>query len=169
MSGDGIQGVLEGIRHLVRLVRLSHVEAKRRVGLSAAQLFVLQTLEEARGLSLKDVAERTATDQSSVSAVVARLVASGVVERRRSAEDRRRLVLGLTPRGRVLVRRGPARLAQHALVGALGRLSTSEQRTLARLLQRVVAGMGGDGGPPGMFFEKPPVPRSPRKEARRGH
>src|SRR5258705_12597176 len=105
--GDA-QRALESLRRLVRYLRLGARAAEQRTGASSAQLFVLQQLAEAPSASLADLAGRTLTDASSVSTVVARLVAQGLVARRRAAGDRRRVELALTPRGRALLVRAPA-------------------------------------------------------------
>src|SRR5690348_13047106 len=96
-SGDEIRDVLDSFRRIVRLLRLSSREAEREVGLSGAQLFVLQKLSEAKMLSVNDLAERTHTHQSSVSVVAQTLVDKGLVARARAADDARRLELTLTP------------------------------------------------------------------------
>jgi DNA-binding MarR family transcriptional regulator len=150
---ESVREVLDGVRHLVRALRLSHQEALRRVGLSAAQVFVLQSLNDGDPLSLGELAKSTATDQSSVSVVVARLVEARLVSRRRSLRDGRRLELSLTPAGRALLRKAPPSLAQESLVQALEDLAPSERRELARLLGRVVVAMGAGDRAPGMFFE----------------
>ena len=162
-----VRTIVDAIRHIVRAIRLSHHEAERRVGLSAAQLFVLQALKDGRGLSLRDVAERTATDQSSVSVVVARLVEGGLVSRRRSARDGRQVELALTPKGRTRLRRAPASLAQQSLVDALETLTSDERGRLGRLLGRVVTAMGVGQGAPEMFFETRPTEPRARAKARR--
>src|SRR5262245_9985775 len=110
IAGSGVREVLSAVRQLVRALRVGHLEAPRRTGLSAAQLFVLHALDGEAGLSLNQLAAATATDQSSVSVVVARLVGGGQVRRRTSARDRRRLELSLTPKGRASLRRAPERL-----------------------------------------------------------
>ena len=46
------QRILDSIRRLVRLLRLSDRVAQRELGLSAAQLFVLQELGKTPALSL---------------------------------------------------------------------------------------------------------------------
>jgi DNA-binding MarR family transcriptional regulator len=150
---ESVREVLDSVRQLVRALRLSHQEALRRVGLSAAQVFVLQSLEDGQPLSLGEVAERTATDQSSVSVVVARLVRARLVGRRRSLRDGRRLELSLTPAGRALLRKAPPSLAQESLVDALEALAPDERRSLGRLLGRVVVAMGAGHRAPRMFFE----------------
>jgi DNA-binding MarR family transcriptional regulator len=156
------------VRHLVRALRLTHQDARRRVGLSAAQVFVLQSLGNGEGASLKDVAERTSTDQSSVSVVVARLAERGLLTRERSAHDARQLVLKLTPEGRGLLREAPPSLAQETLVVALESLSVVERRTLARLLKRVVETMGADARVPAMFFEAQPRARRAKETKHHG-
>jgi DNA-binding MarR family transcriptional regulator len=164
---DPTRDVLDAVRHLVRALRLSHHEAERRVGLSAAQLFVLQTLAENEPLSLKEVAARTATDQSSVSVVVGRLVEGGLVRRRRSRSDGRRVDLSLTAKARTVLEKGPPLVAQRILVDAVEALSAPERARLSRLLGKVVASMGAGAGTPGMFFEAPPGARGPEKKRRR--
>ena len=151
VSVDGRE-VLDALRRIVRVMRLSSRAAEHTVGVSAAQLFVLQTLADADGMSLNELAERTLTDQSSVSAVVARLVERGHVRRRRSAADARRLELRLAPTGRAVLRRAPT-VPQERLIAALHSMSVAERQLLASALSRFVAAIGLDGSPPPMMFE----------------
>jgi DNA-binding MarR family transcriptional regulator len=146
--------VLEAIRRIVRLLRQSAREAERRTGLSAAQLFVLQQLRAAGGaLTPGELADRTLTHQSSVSVVVKRLVAAGLVSRARSERDGRRVELSLTPAGRAAVRRAPE-LAQERLISAVDELPVAHRSGLAAGLGRLVGQLGISGAPPPMFFEE---------------
>jgi DNA-binding MarR family transcriptional regulator len=151
----GVREALDAVRHLVRALRMGHSEARRHTGLSAAQLFVLHALGAQGGLALRELAAVTATDESSVSVVVARLVERGLVAAHKSDRDRRRLALHVTARGRAVLRRSPERLVQHGLVGALEGLPARDRRTLARLLRRVVELSGDPRSAPGMLFEEP--------------
>src|SRR5258706_6674559 len=118
--GASLREALDAIRLLVRKLGLAASAPEKRAGLTMAQVFVLQRLAEARSLSLGELAARTLTDQSSVSVVVKRLVAAGLVSRRESPEDRRRLRLSLTARGRARLKGAP-RAGQEALIDGLGR------------------------------------------------
>jgi DNA-binding MarR family transcriptional regulator len=69
--------VLDSLRRIVQVLRESSRRAERQLGISGAQLFVLEKLAEAPSQSLNELAERTHTHQSSVSTVVARLVKRG--------------------------------------------------------------------------------------------
>ena len=149
----GVRPVLDGIRRLVRSLRLSAQKAQSQVGISGAQLFVLQSLAETAGQTITELAARTATDPSSVSVVVARLSRRRLVARHVDRRDRRCVRLGLTARGRALARKGPA-AAQRELVRAVDALSRSDQAALAELIERIVAGMGEIS--PSLFFEEEP-------------
>ena len=93
------RSVLDGVRRLDRGLRVAARRVERETGLSAAQLFVLHHLAEAPASSLNDLATRTYTDRSSVSAVVDRLEKGGLVTRSVSAEDRRQQAVRITQRG----------------------------------------------------------------------
>jgi DNA-binding MarR family transcriptional regulator len=144
--------VLDSIRHLVRSLRESSRAAEKKVGLSGAQLFVLQTLARSGSLSLNEVAALTLTHQSSVSVVISRLVAKRLVSRAPAPDDGRRLQLTLTASGRALLRRSPG-VAQEQLIDGLRRMSGPERRLLALSLRRLLDRMGVAGDAP-MFFEE---------------
>ena len=159
------QRVLDSIRRIVRLLREgSHAFRKNSVGLSAAQLFVLQKLDPQRPLSLNELAERTLTHQSSVSVVVSKLVERGFVLRRPSLTDARRLELLLTKSGLALRDRSPGS-SQDRLLAALASLPAVEQRRLADGLDSLVGALGLDERAAPMLFtdEPPPTPRPPRE------
>ncbi|HEX8951712.1 MAG TPA: MarR family winged helix-turn-helix transcriptional regulator [Polyangia bacterium] len=157
------QRVLDSIRRIVRLLREGSRASEESVGLSAAQLFVLQKLDPTTPLSLNELAARTLTHQSSVSVVVSRLVERGLVLRRPSAADARRLELLPTRRGLALRDRAPAP-AQDRLIAAVASLSARQQRDLADQLERLVHAIGiGERVAPMLFVDESPRRRRPRK------
>jgi DNA-binding MarR family transcriptional regulator len=156
--------VLDAIRRIVQDLRESSRDAEKRAGLSGAQLFVLQTLAEAPGLSLNELAERTRTHQSSVSAVVTRLTRDRLVERGTAASDARRAEIRLSPRGRGRLRTAP-RAAQERLVAAVDALPPIERARLASTLGRMVEGMGLAKRRAAMLFDTPAAHRKRRPHA----
>ncbi|HEY2586981.1 MAG TPA: MarR family winged helix-turn-helix transcriptional regulator [Tepidisphaeraceae bacterium] len=152
-SADEVREVLDCIRRIVRLLRLSSREAERDVGLTGAQLFVLQKLNEAKMLSVNELAERTHTHQSSVSVVAQSLVDKGLVARARASDDARRLELTLTPAARTLMRKAPG-AAQDRLIEALESLPGSTRSQLAKSLGKLVDAAGLSDVEPGMMFEE---------------
>jgi DNA-binding MarR family transcriptional regulator len=147
-----LRDVLDSLRRIVQVLRESSRRAERRLGISGAQLFVLEKLAEAPSQSLNDLAERTHTHQSSVSTVVARLVSGGLVARRRADHDARRLELVLTARGRRMIANTPGAV-QDRLIRTIEELPERSRRQLASLLRQVVTGIEGREQAPRMFFD----------------
>jgi len=130
-----VERSMNAVRSIVRALRINTRAIELKMGISLAQLFVLQQLAERPADSLNDLAERTATHQSSVSVVVRRLVERGYVTRTSSTADKRRIEIGLTPDGRKLLEDAPSTI-QTQLVAALRQLGRNDQETLASLLER---------------------------------
>jgi DNA-binding MarR family transcriptional regulator len=157
---------LNSLRRIVRSLRVASRTAEQSVGLSGAQLFVLQCLSRESPCSVKELAARTATDQSSVSVIVSRLVASGHVRRAASKQDKRRVELSLTSAGRSVLEAAP-RVAQDRLLAALQQLSKTDLGDLSRLLSQVVEAAEAGAEAPALFFEDAPTlsrVKAPRRE-----
>src|ERR1041385_5291125 len=121
---------MDAVRAILRALRLNTREIELKIGISLAQLFVLQQVAERPAESLNDLADRTATHQSSVSVVVRRLVDRGLVSRKSSTIDKRRVQIAATAAGMNLLKGAP-RTIQTRLVAALEHLSASERHELA--------------------------------------
>jgi DNA-binding MarR family transcriptional regulator len=163
--GDDVRAVMDDLRRIVRGLRLTARDAERDAGISGAQLFVLQALAAGKASSLNDLAERTCTDQSSVSVVVRRLVDKGLVARKASEQDARRVELSLTPAGRRLAKRCPEP-TQARLLTALERLSSGDLLSLRGTLDVLVRGMGLRDEVAPMFFDDEGA-TAPKRAARR--
>ncbi len=147
------RAVLDAVRRIVRTLHESSRAAEKTLGVSGAQLFVLQTLADVPGASLNTLAARTHTHQSSVSAVVSRLVDRGLVLRAPAAADARRLELRLSAEGRRLISRAPD-AAQTRLIRAVEQLPPARRRTLARSLNDLTRAMDLADRKPVMFFDE---------------
>jgi DNA-binding MarR family transcriptional regulator len=151
--------VMDALRRLVRVLSTSARSQARRGGVSGAQLFVLRQVAAQPGLTIGELAERTFSSQSTVSGVVARLVAKGLVARRAGPTDARQTVLTLTRRG-VRAIEGAAPVAQERLARALVELPAHVRSSLADGLEAWLGAAGFSEEPATMFFEPN---RSPRR------
>ena len=104
--------------------------------LSPAQCHLLHLIEPGRPIPMGQLAETLACDASNVTGLVDRLESRGLVRRCPSAADRRVKVLDLTPKGSRLRALFLDRMT--APPANLGRLSVREQRTLVRILARLL-------------------------------
>lgn len=135
-AADAGQIAVDAIRKIARVVRVAGHDTHRRLGLTAAQLAVLRSLDTSSALSMSDVAQRTMTNASSVSEVVTRLVSNGFVHRNRSLRDARSVELSLTDAGRSALAAGQG--ADEELRSGLGKMADRERRLLSRLLGRLL-------------------------------
>lgn len=146
--------IMDAFRRIVHALRSSH-RAAGDIELTGAQLFVLVTLGAAASpMGVKELAERSRTDQSTVSVVVGRLVDRGLIKRVSSTVDTRRVELSLTARGRKLQCKTPVTVAQTKLAEALAQFSSADAATLSRLLKVIVERMGEADTPAPMLFDE---------------
>jgi len=152
-DGEEAKRILTAIRRLVRVLRIYDRQAHSRYGVTAAQMFVLHTLfAVGEGISLNELADKIATDQSSASVVVQRLVESGFVSRTTRPDDRRHVQLTLTAQGRRVIRRSPPP-AQEKMMNAIDDMPPADRRKFAKLMEAFVDALGASGKAPLLFEE----------------
>lgn len=115
-----------------------------RSDVSLTEFGVLEALYHKGDLSAGEVSRRVLLRSGSLTYVIDKLVARGLIRRRECDTDRRRTYLTLTPRGRATIKR---MWPGHALAieRATGGLTAAEKRTAAKLLKRLGLFAGRDG------------------------
>ena len=106
------------------------------LNLSPVQCHVLYLIEPGRPVAMGRLAETLACDASNVTGLVDRLESRGLIVRRASADDRRVKVIALTPTGTRLRTQLHKRMSDPP--DPFRRLSAAEQRTLVRILERLL-------------------------------
>ncbi len=150
---EQITTAMNAVRAIVRALRVSSRMIEGRMGISGAQLFVMQQLADRPAHSMNELADRTATHQSSVSVVVRRLVDHGYVSRTTADSDRRRVELALTDKGREVLAGAPTTVQVKLLRGARA-LGAAERKTLAHLLEAWVRAAGIEDAAPPLLGEE---------------
>jgi DNA-binding MarR family transcriptional regulator len=114
-----------------------------RLGLTYPQYLAMSALWSEEGISVGRLGERLALDTNTLTPLLKRLEAMGLLTRRRSAADERRVVVALTDKGRAM--RGEAGDVIRCIADAMGmpeadlvRL-TREMRALRGNLERAAA------------------------------
>jgi DNA-binding MarR family transcriptional regulator len=152
VDGPDIPRVMDALRRIVRTLRIASRATEKQIGISGAQLYVLQELAKQPASSVNELAERTTTHQSSVSAVVSRLVERGLVVRRPSPEDGRRVTIELTTAGQELAQTAPP-TAQAQLIEGLRNMPLEDCNRLIELLEGWADSAHLDSGPSPFIFE----------------
>lgn len=102
VSAEPLGLLVAAIRRAVKAMVTRRVAP---LGLAPLQFWVLVGALEAPGASQAELARRLRCDEPSVSRVVASLARRGWLRALRHEDDRRRVLLSLTPTGRALARR----------------------------------------------------------------
>jgi DNA-binding MarR family transcriptional regulator len=152
MPNPDFSEILDALRTLVHALQSGSRVSEERVGLTGAQLFVLEKLRDVHSMTVNELAHATHTRQSTVSVVVSKLVRKGLVSRIRSAEDARVQMLSITKRGRTKLTRAPDTL-QDRLVSALNKMPSKNRARLASDFNHLIAEAGLVGIKPEFFLE----------------
>jgi DNA-binding MarR family transcriptional regulator len=138
---------LAELRHQIRAFLHFSEQAARKAGLEPRQhqlMLALKGLPPGTRPRIGELAERLQIQHHSTVELVNRLAAGGFVKRTRGGQDRREVLLSLTPKGEKVLRdlslhhRGELRTAGPALLGAIRRVIRSQRnsaRTSARRSQ----------------------------------
>ena len=136
-------GVLDTVPLIMQFIRVE-MRRSRGPGISVPQFRVLTFLNRTEGASLSAVADRVGLSLPAMSRLVDGLVTRDLVGREESAEDRRRVVLRLTPLGKDLVRTARAG-AQARLAEVLATLSAANRAEISQAMESMRT----------VFFPKP--------------
>lgn len=146
------QAFMDSIRRLVSLLHVASRATEKKLGLSAAQLFVLQKLADGQAYSLNELAKLTHTHQSSVSVVVRRLVEKKMITSRAADDDARRYELRISSLGCRVLEQSPEAV-QDRLLNAFESISPKDKDELIRLLHLLLDRAHVGDGPAPFFFE----------------
>jgi len=137
---DALHEAVRAVHGLLQYIDLFSRRMLRDFGVSGPQLWALRTIAIRRGLTIGELAGEMYLHISTVSVLLDRLEERGLVDRERSAPDRRIVRLQLTPAGREILYRAPEP-PRSLLARRLKSMSEREQmgirdgvRRLARLM-----------------------------------
>lgn len=136
----------EVVRALRRILRATDLDAKalaRKTGLTTSQLLVLELLSVVDELTVGGIADRVGLTQGTVTSLIDRLQARGLVLRRRGSADRRQVMVSLTEAGREILAEAPAAL-QTRFLSEFSKLREWERHAIVAALQRVGDLMGAE-------------------------
>lgn len=145
LSSGRIDECLIALRRILRATSLYDRELAAATGVTPAQLRVLQILDYHPNGSItpKALAAQMGIAQATVTAIVDKMEATGMLTRHRSETDRRQTNLAITDTGRATVHAAPDALQQR-FVRAFDSMQDWEQAQLVATLERVAFMLDAD-------------------------
>ena len=139
-EAEDVTAIVQSLRRMIRAIELYSQDVQRNFGLTGPQLWTLKILLRDGPVTPNQLAVALAVDQSSVSSLLRRLEAKGLISRTRMAEDQRSVRIELTSPGRDLALRAPE-AAQGRLLHGLNDMAPSRVRALRRSIETLVNAM----------------------------
>lgn len=128
-AGLRAQQVLTSLRRIVQALDIESKELERRIGLTTPQVVLLQAVQRLGQVTSTRLAAEASLSQATVTAVLDRLEARGLLERYRSLQDRRIVHARLTEAGKAALRKAP-RLLHRRFQGRFIALPEERQAAL---------------------------------------
>ncbi|MDP1873311.1 MarR family winged helix-turn-helix transcriptional regulator [Phenylobacterium sp.] len=139
-----VSDALVAIRRIVRAAEFASRDLARTTGLTPSQLIVLQIVAREGEPGAGAIAEAARLSQATVTALLDKLEARGLVIRNRGSQDRRRVSVELTAEGRRALADMPDVL-QDRFAARFEKLADWEQASIIAGLERVAALLNAEG------------------------
>lgn len=143
MDGDIEEQLLQALRQIMRGIDLYSRSLAQRFGLTGPQLVCLRAVAAREAMMPSELAKSISLSQATITGIVDRLSARGLVTRERTARDRRVVTVRITDAGRSLVEQAPSPL-QERFAERLRELPADRQVALRDALRQVASMMGVD-------------------------
>jgi DNA-binding MarR family transcriptional regulator len=140
---DRSDDVLISLRRILRATSIHSSKLRRSVGLSSAQLLVLQTAKEQQRPTASEIAKTVSLSQATITTILTELEKRGLLLRERSESDRRRVHVSLTEQGREVLSAAPKPL-QDRFATRFTALESWEQHQILSVLEHVAVMMDAD-------------------------
>ena len=132
--------LLLSLRQVNRAIDLHSKQLSKLSGFTGPQLQVIKRIAELNGPMAKKVAQEINLSPATVTNIIDRLEAKGLVERKRSSYDKRRVELYVTAKGQALLAQAPQSLQAH-FISRFQDLEMWEQNQLLSSVQRIATMM----------------------------
>jgi len=133
LSGETLQ-FMQGMWDVVHALDVRSKRMARELGVTGPQRLVIRILGQSPDMTASDIAGTLGMHPSTLTGIMGRLEAQGVLERRVDSRDRRRVRFRLTARGAKIDRERKGTV-EAAVRRALGRADASTITKATRMLQ----------------------------------
>ncbi|ABM25676.1 MULTISPECIES: MarR family winged helix-turn-helix transcriptional regulator [Shewanella] len=135
--------LLISLRRVIRAIDIHSRQLNKHSGLTGPQLMVMQKIAQLDAPLAKQVAEEITLSPATVTTIIDRLEGRGLVIRKRSDTDKRKVHLSLSDAGRSLLQDSPKPLQDH-FIKRYQNLEEWEQSQLLSAVERIAVMMDAD-------------------------
>jgi len=137
---DICEEVLITLRKIIRAIDIHSRYLVKQYGLTGPQLLVLKELLRLNETHISVIAERISLSQPTVTDILDRLETKKYIERNRSENDKRRVIVKVTDQAKKIINQVPS-LLQEQFVLEFNKLQEWEQTLILSSIQRIASMM----------------------------
>ena len=134
---ERIDQVMVSLRQLIRATELHSKQLLKTTGLTTPQLLILRAIRDMGEVTAGKLASTVSLSQATMTSILDRMEKHGLVFRKRSELDRRKIYVSLTDKARETLEHSPMPLQEH-FHARFDNLADWEQNMIIAALQRVV-------------------------------
>lgn len=146
-----ISNIIDNLRRVYQILNEQSKKIKKYTRLTGPQLWMIKVINENAPLNLSDLACRLYLHSTTVVGIVDRLEMQNLVKRTRSQDDRRKVLVELTEKGKSLIENAPE-VAQGLLVAGLEELPETSLIEIDRSMCQLVKIFGDQKVPPRLIL-----------------
>jgi len=145
--------IVNNIRKVLLVIKGQSQIVRMKTGLTGPQIWTIRTISDTAPMSVKELARRIYLHPATVVGILDRLEEHGLVFRSQSHKDRRVVLVGLTPKGKRLVKKAPEAI-QGVLINGLVRLTAKRRKIIYDGLSELVKTLGITTAPPRLMLSR---------------
>jgi DNA-binding MarR family transcriptional regulator len=142
-----VAGIIDDIRRIFYVLAEEARKTEHETGLTGTQFWVIKLLDEASSMNVTELARRMSLHPATMVGLLDRLETKGLIQRTRSDQDRRVVLVMITAQGLELVRNS-SEVAQRLLVEGLEPLAENKVRKISFGVDQIVRILGVRREPP---------------------
>ena len=128
--------MLISLRQIIRCTDLHSKKLVKSYGLTGPQLILIQVIANKGEIVIGTLAKEVSLSQATVTNIVERLEHKGILSRKKTELDKRRVVVSATDKAHEILKQKPSLLA-HGFINKFEKLEEWEQNMLLSTLQRI--------------------------------
>jgi len=144
--------LLVALRRVIRAVDLRSKQLNKHVGLTGPQLLVMQNIQERPGIMVREIADSINLSPATITNILDRLETRDLATRIRSTQDKRKVGVFLTDKGKEAVEGAPRPLQEH-FIERFAQLKEWEQSQMVATVQRIATMMDAEDIDASPFLE----------------
>ncbi len=130
--------VMIALRKIIQAIDLNSRQLVKRVGLTGPQLVILREISSIDEVTAGEIAQAVSLSQATVTGIMDRMEKRGLIARKRSEHDKRKIMIRITDAGQDIVESAPP-LMQEAFTQRFTSLPAWEQTMILSALLRLVS------------------------------